>query len=631
MPSGAGPTERYDAVVVGAGHAGIEAALALARTGQHTCLVTFNLDRVGAMSCNPAIGGVGKGQLVREVDALGGEMARTADATAIQFRTLNASKGPAVQSTRCQSDMARYSATMTAVVQGQPNLTLRQASVEQLCVADGAIAGVVTAQGTTLAAPVVVLTTGTFLQGLLHTGDSATPGGRAGEAAAVGLSRSLAALGLPLRRMKTGTCPRLDARTIAFDRLELQPPETPRPFAWEPAHVPLPQVPCHITHTNPDTHRVIREGLSRSPLFTGVIEGVGPRYCPSIEDKVVRFADKQNHHIFLEPQGLDATEIYPAGLSTSLPQDVQLAMLRTMEGLEHVEVLRWGYAVEYDMVPPVGLQPTLESRALPGLFLAGQINGTSGYEEAAAQGLWAGINASLKLRGMPPMLLRRDEAYLGVMVSDLIERDAHEPYRMLTSRAEHRLWLGEDSAGARLVEHGHRVGLVDAARRQRVVAHEAAIANVVAQMDAAALSPSDATNAQLVALGLEPLSIQMPLTALARRPQVTPNHLAALHPGFAALEPRAQTRALCEIRYAIYRQGDAEKMARLRALDMHALPPALRTGQVAGLSGEVVEKLKRHQPPTLAAAAQISGITPAALSILAVHLRRHLESPATAC
>ncbi|MEW5853174.1 MAG: tRNA uridine-5-carboxymethylaminomethyl(34) synthesis enzyme MnmG [Myxococcota bacterium] len=617
-------TARYDAIVVGAGHAGIEAALALSRTGHRTLLMTLSLDRVGAMSCNPAIGGVGKGQLVKEIDALGGEMARAADATAIQFRTLNASKGPAVQSTRCQSDMWRYSRYMTSVVENAPGLVLRQGSVEEILLdaGRGCVRGVLTSLGEEFLAPVVILTTGTFLQGRMHQGEVNRPGGRAGEAAAHGLSESLRALGFPLRRMKTGTCPRLDARTIDFSSLEVQPPETPRPFALEPAHVPLPQVPCYLTYTNRHVHDAIRGGLDRSPLFTGVIEGVGPRYCPSIEDKVVRFPDKERHHIFLEPEGLDGREIYPNGLSTSLPIDVQLAFLRQIPGLENVEVQRWGYAVEYDMIPAVELHATLESRRIPGLFLAGQINGTSGYEEAAGQGLWAGINASLKLRGLAPMTLRRDQAYLGVMVTDLIERDHTEPYRMLTSRAEHRLWLGEDSAQARLAEVGHAVGLVDGARRSRVQEREARLQAVRRHLDTRTLHPSDAQNQALTALGLTPLSISMPLAALARRPQVSAEHLAALDPTFAELPAADRHRLLCEVRYEGYRANDAEALRRLRAMEALTLPPRLQNGEVPGLSHEVAEKLRRHRPATLAQAAQIPGITPAALAILAVHLRR---------
>ena len=387
---------------------------------------------------------------------------------------------------------------------------------------------------------------------------------------------------------------------------------------------------CHITFTNAAVHDAIRAGLDRSPLFSGVIEGTGPRYCPSIEDKVVRFGDKDRHHVFLEPEGLDGREIYPNGLSTSLPIDVQLRFLRAIPGLERVEVMRWGYAVEYDMVPATGLRPTLECSAIHGLYLAGQINGTSGYEEAAAQGLWAGINASLALRGLPEMVLRRDEAYLGVMVADLIGRDHVEPYRMLTSRAEHRLWLGEDSAQARLMDHGHRVGLVDAARRTRVAARENAMATIKAAWDVTTLRPSDAQNATLAALGIQPISTQMTLSTLACRPGLTPDHLAALDPAFAALDPPGRLRVLTDVRYQGYRANDAESLRRLRTMDHMALPPAARRGDVPGLSREVAEKLRLHAPATLAAASQIAGMTPAALGILAVHVRRALGETAKA-
>ena len=622
MSSGRQGSRPADVLVVGGGHAGCEAALACARLGLDTLLVTGAIDRIAAMSCNPAIGGVGKGHLVKELDVLGGEMARVADDTGIHFRTLNESRGPAVRATRCQSDMERYRATMARVVATTAGLRVRQDDVTALEISDGQVRGVFTKHGELLRAHKVILTTGTFLGGLMHRGVERVPGGRTGEAPAAGLSTSLASFGVTLGRLKTGTCPRLDRRSIDETDLQVQAPDVPAPrFSVDSGPPLLPQVPCLITRTTHETHETIRRAVSTgdSPLFNGQIGGKGPRYCPSVEDKVVRFADKQSHLVFLEPHGLDTFEVYPNGLSTSLPPAVQLAFLRTMPGLQHVEVTRWGYAVEYDYVEPTQLRSSLELRSIRGLYCAGQINGTTGYEEAAMQGLLAGINAARSLassaEGQAPLVLRRDQAYAGVLVDDLVLKGTDEPYRMFTSRAEHRLLLREDNVSARLLEVSERVGLASAARIGRMRAFEDDVAKELAQLATMRIE------AGTLVAGV-PLKESTSALALLKRTGIGPYHVAALTERTAPLDARVAARIDVEVKYAGYIERSHKDLARDRALEDELLPDEVFSERLAGLSNEVHEKLLRLRPRTLGQASRISGVTPAAVGLLAVAVRR---------
>ncbi|MDP2342863.1 MAG: tRNA uridine-5-carboxymethylaminomethyl(34) synthesis enzyme MnmG [Deltaproteobacteria bacterium] len=620
-----------DVVVVGGGHAGCEAALACARLGKETLLVTGSIERIAAMSCNPAIGGVGKGHLVKELDVLGGEMGRVADETGIHFRTLNESRGPAVRATRCQSDMDKYQRAMSRVIAQTAHLRLRQDDVTGLHVEEGRAAGVVTRHGEIIRARRVILTTGTFLGGLLHRGQDRTPGGRAGEAQATGLSSSLSSAGLVLGRLKTGTCPRIDARTIDTSGLEEQTPDVPAPrFSLEsPALPPLPQVSCWLTRTTKQTHQVIHDAVDagRSPLFNGSIEGRGPRYCPSLEDKVIRFSEKESHLIFLEPHGLDTFEVYPNGLSTSLPPDVQLQFLRTIPGLKDVEVTRWGYAVEYDFVEPTQLSSSLETKKIPGLYCAGQLNGTTGYEEAAIQGLLAGINASRSLDETTPVVLRRDQAYAGVLVDDLVTKGTDEPYRMFTSRAEHRLLLREDNVAARLLEVSEEIGLLNAVRRARLHAHEDAVASLLRDLAVLRVLPTAENNARLQAADTAPITETTTAAKLMRRPQLQTRLVRSMAGLDDDVDARVAFRVETELRYGGYLERAAAEIARERALDDEALPSALfdrlaARERLPGISHEVKEKLLRLRPSTLGQASRIQGVTPAAIGLLAVELKR---------
>jgi tRNA uridine 5-carboxymethylaminomethyl modification enzyme len=594
---------RYDVIVIGAGHAGCEAALAAARMGSKTLLLTMNLDAVAQMSCNPAIGGLAKGHIVREIDALGGEMAKVTDRTGIQFRMLNTAKGPAVWAPRAQADKKLYQWTMKHVIESQDNLDLKQGEVKSLVVRGGRIEGVVTSIRTVYAAGAVIITTGTFLNGLIHIGDVSFGGGRAGEKPSVGLSGCLAELGFEVLRLKTGTPPRLNARSIAYEKLEVQhgDPE-PQPFSHSIERITQSQLPCHVTYTNDRTHAVIRGNLHLSPLYSGKIRSRGPRYCPSIEDKVVRFKEKPRHQIFLEPEGRNTQEVYVNGLSTSLPQHVQIEMMRSIEGLENAELMRFGYAVEYDFVEPTQLKPTLETKLVENLFLAGQINGTSGYEEAACQGLMAGINAVRKLRRADPFVLRRDEAYIGVLIDDLVTKGTREPYRMFTSRAEHRLLLRQDNADLRLMDYGHAFGLIPQEQYRRFSEERELVRTLKDKLSSVRFRGES-------------------LYAHLKRPEASPDDLSAAFSG-APVPRRALQRILTDVKYEGYIQREMGIIERTRALENKRIPEGVDFLSLKGLSREAQEKLQKIRPTSLGQAARISGLSPCDLSVLRIHLAR---------